>query len=138
MVEVVERASVEMALEEARTVVAGGWGLCCSGETEAAQRLCSILGACLAGTRPAVDKGLVGADRMIGHSGKSVRPRLLIALGASGAIHFTSGFMRARVVLAVDRNPQAPIFEACDVGIVGDLKEVLPLLCEELAAATIR
>lgn len=138
VVEVVRQVSTEAPLEEARTVVAGGFGLCTSGEAESARQLCSILGACLAGTRPAVDKGLVSAELMIGHSGKTVSPRLLIALGASGAVHFTSGFMRARVVLAVDRNPQAPIFEACDVGIVGELKEVLPFLCEELTAATHR
>ncbi|MDP6510074.1 MAG: electron transfer flavoprotein subunit alpha/FixB family protein [Dehalococcoidia bacterium] len=134
-IEVVHQTSGEMPLEEATTVVAGGWGLCCAEQTGSAKELCSVLGACLAGTRPAVDKGMVNSDRMIGHSGKSVSPRLLVTLGASGAIHFTSGFLRSTVVLAVDRNPQAPIFEACDVGIVGDLKEVLPLLCRELAAA---
>ncbi|MEE9202216.1 MAG: electron transfer flavoprotein subunit alpha/FixB family protein [Dehalococcoidia bacterium] len=136
VVEVVHHATAEMPLEEAPAVVAGGWGLYCTGDTDSAQQLCSILGACLAGTRPAVDKGMVGSDRMIGHSGKSVRPRLMVTLGASGALHFTSGFLRSKVVLAVDRNPQAPIFEACDVGIVGDLQEVLPLLCEELTGAT--
>jgi electron transfer flavoprotein alpha subunit len=138
VVEVVHHTTGEMPLEEAPTVVAGGWGLYCTGDADSAQRLCSILGACLAGTRPAVDKGMVDSDRMIGHSGKSVSPRLLVTLGASGAVHFTSGFLRSKVVLAVDRNPQAPIFESCDVGIVGDLKEVLPLLCDELAAVTAR
>lgn len=119
-------------LEEAPVVAAGGWGLYCAGAMDEAKRLCSLLKAPLAATRPMVDKGLLPQEQMLGHSGKTIAPKLLISLGASGAIHFTSGFLRARTVLAVDKNPNAPIFQACDVGIVGDLAEVLPLLVEEI------
>jgi electron transfer flavoprotein alpha subunit len=69
---------------------------------------------------------------MIGQSGKVIGPNLFISLGASGAMHFSTGFERAKFVLAVDQNPQAPIFQAADVGIVGDLREVLPPLIHEL------
>jgi electron transfer flavoprotein alpha subunit len=79
-----------------------------------------------------VDKGWVDEGRMIGQSGKAVSPKLFVSLGASGAMHYTTGFMGSKVVLAVDRNPQAYIFQMADVGIVGDLREVLPCLVEEL------
>jgi electron transfer flavoprotein alpha subunit len=74
----------------------------------------------------------VDESRMIGQSGKTVSPGLFVSLGASGAMHYTTGFMGSKVVLAVDQNPQAPIFQMADIGIVGDLREVLPCLIEEL------
>lgn len=132
LLDAVEEPKGEAGLEEAGVVVAGGWGLFCAGGFDQAQHLCSLLGGAMAGTRPTVDKGLLPPERMLGHSGKTVSPKLLMSLGASGAVHFTSGFLRAKAVLAIDQNPQAPIFGACDVGIVGDLKEVLPLLVEEI------
>jgi len=119
-------------LESAPVVVAVGWGAYSAGVLDLARELAKLLGAPLAGTRPVVDKGLIPQENLLGHSGKSVAPDLIITLGASGAIHFTGGFLRAKVVLGVDRNPEAPIFESCDIGIVGDLREVLPLLIEEI------
>jgi electron transfer flavoprotein alpha subunit len=79
-----------------------------------------------------MDKGWVDEARMIGQSGKTVSPGLFVSLGASGAMHYTTGFMGSKVVLAVDHNPQAPIFQMADIGIVGDLCEVIPCLIEEL------
>ncbi len=72
---------------------------------------------------------------MIGQSGKVVSSRLFISLGASGAMHFTTGFSSARFVLAIDQNPESPIFDVADLGIVGDLREVLPHLIKELRRA---
>ena len=96
------------------------------------QELADILRGAVAGTRPAMDKGWVDEARMIGQSGKTVKPGLFVSLGASGAMHYTTGFMGSKVVLAVDKNPQAPIFQMADIGIVGDLHEVVPCLIEEL------
>jgi len=69
---------------------------------------------------------------MLGSSGKTVSPRLFISVGASGAMHFTTGFLKSKVILAIDKNPKAPIFEVTDLGIVGDLAKIVPCLVEEL------
>lgn len=135
--EVKEEKPEGVPLEEAEVVVSSGWGFAGLGGIDEAQKLADLLGAAMGGTRPVVDAGWLPADRMIGQSGKNVRPRLFISLGASGAMHYTTGFSQAKVILAVDQNPGAPIFELADVGIVGDLREILPELhrgLEELLA----
>lgn len=131
-VEVVEEPPKGKPLESADVVVCGGWGMNALGDFSKIQELADILGGVVAGTRPAMDKGWVDEARMIGQSGKTVSPGLFISLGASGAMHYTTGFMGSKVILAVDQNPQAPIFQMADIGIVGDLHEVLPCLIEEL------
>jgi len=131
-VEVVKEPPKGKSLESADVVVCGGWGMNALGGFSKVQGLADILGGVVAGTRPAMDKGWVEEARMIGQSGKTVSPELFVSLGASGAMHYTTGFMGSKVVLAVDRNPQAPIFQMADIGIVGDLREVLPCLIEEL------
>jgi electron transfer flavoprotein alpha subunit len=105
------------------------------GGFEAIRELAGILGAAVGGTRPAVDEGWIPEELMIGQSGKTVSPKLLVSIGASGAMHYTTGFLRSGVVLAVDQNPEAPIFEVADVGIVGDIRDILPCLIEELRQA---
>lgn len=131
-VEVVEESPKDKSLESADVVVCGGWGMNALGDFSKLQELADILGGAVAGTRPAMDKGWVEEAQMIGQSGKTVSPGLFVSLGASGAMHYTTGFMGSKVVLAVDQNPQAPIFQMADIGIVGDLREVLPCLIEEL------
>jgi electron transfer flavoprotein alpha subunit len=131
-VEVVEEPPKGKSLELADVVVCGGWGMNALGDFSKVQELADILGGSVAGTRPAMDKGWVDEARMIGQSGKTVSPGFFVSLGASGAMHYTTGFMGSKVVLAVDQNPQAPIFQMADIGIVGDLREVIPCLIEEL------
>jgi electron transfer flavoprotein alpha subunit len=131
-VEVVEEPPKSESVESADVVVCGGWGMNALGGFSKVQELADILRGVAAGTRPAVDKGWVDEARMIGQSGKTVSPGLFVSLGASGAMHYSTGFVGSKVVLAVDRNPQAPIFQVADIGIVGDLREVLPRLIEEL------
>jgi electron transfer flavoprotein alpha subunit len=131
-VEMVEESPKGKLLESADVVVCGGWGMNALGDFSKVEELADILGGAVAGTRPAVDKGWVDEARMIGQSGKTVGPGLFVSLGASGAMHYTTGFMGSKVVLAVDQNPQAPIFQMADIGIVGDLREVVPCLIEEL------
>jgi len=131
-VEEVEEPPKGKSLESADVVVCGGWGMNALGDFSKVQELADILGGVVAGTRPAMDKGWVEEARMIGQSGKTVRPGLFVSLGASGAMHYTTGFMSSKVVLAVDQNPQAPIFQMADIGVVGDLCEVLPCLIEQL------
>jgi electron transfer flavoprotein alpha subunit len=131
-VEVVEEPPKGESVESADVVVCGGWGMNTLGGFSKVQELADIMGGVVAGTRPAMDKGWVDEARMIGQSGKMVSPGLFVSLGASGAMHYTTGFMGSKVVLAVDQNPQAPIFQMADIGIVGDLCEVIPCLTEEL------
>lgn len=131
-VEMVEEPPKGKQLDSAAVVVCGGWGMNALGDFSMLRELADITGGAVAGTRPAMDKGWIDENRMIGQSGKTVSPGLFISLGASGAMHYTTGFMGSKLVLAVDRNPQAPIFQMADIGIVGDLREVLPCLIEEL------
>ena len=130
-VEITEEAQCGLPIEEADVVVAAGWGVNALGNMDLVRELAEVLEGAVAGTRPLLDKGWITPDCMIGQSGKVIGPNLFISLGASGAMHFSTGFERAKFVLAVDHNPQAPIFQAADVGIVGDLREVLPPLIEE-------
>jgi electron transfer flavoprotein alpha subunit len=134
VVEVVEEQEETLPLERAEVVVAAGWGLNSSGGFQAAEELAEILGGVVAGTRPVLDAGWIPIDRMIGQSGETVAPQLLVTLGVSGAPQFATGVLNSKVIFAVDKNPQAPIFEMADIGIVGDLQDVLPLLIKKLRA----
>jgi electron transfer flavoprotein alpha subunit len=137
-VEVVDEPRGGALLDSADVVVCGGWGMSALGDFSKAKDLADVLGGVVAGTRPAMDRGWVDENQMIGQSGRSVRPRLFVSLGASGAMHYTTGFTGSQVILAVDKNPQAPILQVADIGIVGDLSEVLPCLIEELRKDTLR
>lgn len=131
-IEMVEQKPVGVPLEDAEVAVAGGWGLKCAGGFKLVEDLARVLGGAVAGTRPAVDAGWVPEEQMLGSSGKTISPKLLISIGASGQMHFTTGFLRAKTILAIDNNPKSPIFEVCDIGLVGDLKKIIPCLVEEL------
>ena len=120
------------SIEQAKVIVAGGWGMNAMGGFTPVAELAQVLGAAVGGTRPAVDAGWIPHERMIGQSGKTVAPQLLITLGVSGAAQFATGITRTKFILAIDKNPRAPIFEMADPGIVGDVKEVLPLLIQRL------
>jgi electron transfer flavoprotein alpha subunit len=134
IVEVVAERDETSPLEQAATVVAGGWGLVSCGGFKLVEELAQVLGGKVGGTRPALDAGWISAEQMIGQSGKTIAPRLLITLGISGAAQFTTSILNSRFILAIDRNPEAPIFEMADIGIVGELPEVLPLLIGRLKA----
>ena len=134
IVKVVEEKEEAASLEQARVVVAGGWGLSSLEGFSAVEKLAQVLGGTVAGTRPAVDAGWIPHERMVGQSGKTVAPQLLVTLGVSGAAQFATAVLSSRVILAVDKNPQAPIFEMADIGIVGDLQEVLPALINKIKA----
>lgn len=136
-IEIVEEKPSGIPLEEAEAVVSVGWGVQSAQNVNIAKELAVVLRAAMGGTRPAVDKGWLPEEAMIGQSGKLVSPKIFISLGASGAMAYAVGFLKSKVVLAVDKNPSAPIFEMCDVGIVGDLNKLLPVLVEEFKKAVV-
>ena len=128
------RESEESALELAKIIVSGGFGFYEAGGVALLDQLARSLGGVTAGSRPACDAGWIPESRMIGQSGRTVSPDLFISIGASGAPHYTTGFAKAKLIVAIDKNRKAPIFDIADFGVVGDLKEIIPALVEELEA----
>ncbi|MEA1936049.1 MAG: electron transfer flavoprotein subunit alpha/FixB family protein [Thermodesulfobacteriota bacterium] len=121
-----------ISLDDADIIVSGGYGLYSAGGFKLIEELADAINGEVAGTRPAFDQGWIPENRMIGQSGKMVRPRLFVSIGASGAMHYTTGFSKANVIVGIDRNPKAAIFNVSDLGVVGDLEKIVPCLIEEL------
>lgn len=117
-------------LGEARTVVVGGRGV--EGDFSLVEELADELGAAVGATRVATDEGWIGHSAQVGQTGVTISPRLYIGLGVSGAIHHTAGMQSAQTIVAVNSDPEAPIFEMADLGIVGDLNDVVPQALAEL------
>ena len=119
-------------LSQAERIVAVGRGIKGQEHIAMAKSLAEALGAELAASRPICDAGWLPMDRQIGSSGQTVAPRLYVALGISGAIQHLVGMKGSRTIVAVNKDPDAPIFEVADYGIAGDLFEVIPALIAEL------
>ncbi len=130
--EMVEKQPSATPVEGAAIVVSGGKGIKSSEEVKLVQGLAEILNAAIGGTRPARDAQWISEDNLIGSSGKTVSPKLFISIGASGAAHYTCGFLKSKYIIAINKDPKAPIFDVCDLGIQADLNEILPSLIEEL------
>ena len=130
--EMVEKQPAATPVEGAAIVVSGGKGIKSEDDVKLIQELADVLGAAVGGTRPARDAQWVVEDNLIGSSGKTVSPKLFISIGANGAAHYSCGFQKAKYVIAIDKDPQAPIFEVCDLGIQADLNEIVPALIEAL------
>ncbi|HLL73161.1 MAG TPA: electron transfer flavoprotein subunit alpha/FixB family protein [Pyrinomonadaceae bacterium] len=119
-------------LTKADTIIAIGRGIKGQEHIALAEQLAAALGGEIAASRPICDAGWLPIDRQIGSSGQTVTPKLYIALGISGAIQHLVGMKNASTIVAVNKDPEAPIFDIADYGIVGDLFEVLPVLTEEI------
>jgi electron transfer flavoprotein alpha subunit len=131
VVEHTERvASDRPALGEAQVVVTGGRGT--NGDFSAVEELADVLGGAVGATRVATDEGWIGHDAQIGQTGATIAPKLYIGAGVSGAVHHRGGMQSAGTIVAVNSDPEAPIFEIADYGIVGDLSTVLPQTSAEL------
>lgn len=123
-------ASSRPDLSEARIVVAGGRGV--DGNFGPLEDLADALGAAIGASRAATDAGWIGHDAQIGQTGKTVSPQLYISAGISGAIQQKAGMQTAKVIVAVNKDAESPVFEIADFGIVGDLFQVLPQATEEI------
>ncbi len=132
ILEVVKEDRKGVDLSQAKVIVAGGRGAGGAGGFKVLEDLATLMGGEVAGTRVAVEEGWIPADRQIGQTGHSVRPELYIACGISGAIQHRAGMMNARYVIAINKDPRAPIFQVADWGMVGDLREVIPEMMAQL------
>ena len=130
MVEQAHEESEGPSIEDAEIIVAGGRGLGAPENFKLAEELAQALGGAVGATRAVVDAGWYPYATQVGQTGKTVAPKLYIALGISGAIQHKVGMQGSSVIIAINKDPNAPIFEFSDLGVVGDVHEVAPKLTE--------
>ena len=134
LVEHLQETSSGPSIEDADVIVAGGRGLGGPEGFSICEELASALGGAVAATRAVVDAGWYPYSAQVGQTGKSVSPRLYVALGISGAIQHKVGMQGSGTIVAVNKDPNAPIFDFADLGVVGDLTQIAPKLTELLRA----
>jgi electron transfer flavoprotein alpha subunit len=132
VVEIKREKSDELPLEKADVVVAGGWGIGGAENWKWIEELARCLNGAVGATRPPVDEGWVEEGRMIGQSGKTVRPTLYIGAGISGVMHHIVGMDQSKLVITINSDPKAEIFDASDIIVVEDFKKILPPLIEAI------
>ena len=134
MVQRGESGETEVDIEGADYLVAGGRGLGKAEGFQLCEELAEALGGAVAATRAVVDAGWYPYAAQIGQTGKTVAPKLYLAAGISGAIQHKVGMQSSENIVAINKDPNAPIFEFSDLGIVGDLNKILPKLTEAVKA----
>jgi electron transfer flavoprotein alpha subunit len=130
VLEVFQEAQGRVDLSQAEIIVAGGRGLGSQEKFQIILDLAQALGAGVGASRPVTDGGWLPKEHQIGSSGQTVTPKLYIACGISGAIQHLVGMMNSTCIVAINKDPNAPIFSIADYGIVGDVFKVVPILTE--------
>lgn len=131
IVEVIAEAGEAVNLADAKVIVSGGRGMGTEEDFQMCKELADILGGVVGATRPAIESGWINRTHQVGQSGTIVAPDLYIACGISGATQHISGMSSSKYIIAINKDEDAPIFAVADVGIVGDVKQILPLMIEE-------
>jgi electron transfer flavoprotein alpha subunit len=134
MVEQAHEESEGPSIEDADVIVAAGRGLGGPDNFGLVEELAKALGGAVAATRAVVDAGWYPYSTQVGQTGKTVSPKLYVAVGISGAIQHKVGMQSSGLIVAINKDPNAPIFEYADLGVVGDLQEIVPKLTELVRA----
>jgi len=134
LVDHLQEASTGPSIEDADVIVAGGRGLGGPEGFSICEELAAVLGGAVAATRAVVDAGWYPYSAQVGQTGKTVSPKLYVALGISGAIQHKVGMQGSGTIVAINKDPNAPIFDFADLGVVGDLTQIAPKLTELLRA----
>ncbi|MEM1484121.1 electron transfer flavoprotein subunit alpha/FixB family protein [Oscillospiraceae bacterium PP1C4] len=136
ILEIVKKTVHKMDIQDAKILVSGGRGMGCPENFKLLEDLANALGGTVSSSRACVDSGWVEKDRQVGQTGKTVRPNLYIACGISGAIQHLAGMEESDVIIAINKDAAAPIFEVADYGVVGDAAKILPIFTEQVKKLT--
>jgi electron transfer flavoprotein alpha subunit len=132
----ITKKAAEESISDAEVIIAVGRALKTEKDMVMVKELADLLGARIAGTRPLIEAGFISAKQQIGLSGRTVKPKLIITLGISGAVQFTAGMNGSERIFAINTDPNASIFNVAHYGIVGDIYEIVPKLIEDIKSSS--